>query len=90
MLKLKNWIIVLKPFKNTFISSKTTLKTTSTSKSIRKPIFRLFRGIIVLELAFLAGGYVVWKRMNESQEFRFYMKENWPTILEGILIAIFF
>ncbi|KAF7998203.1 hypothetical protein HCN44_009601 [Aphidius gifuensis] len=27
--------------------------------------------------------YIVWRRMNRSQDFRFYMNENFPSILEG-------
>lgn len=41
------------------------------------------KGIVYVEVALFIGTYLVWKRMNDSQEFRFYMKNNWPTILEG-------
>lgn len=38
---------------------------------------------IGLELIFLAGSYYIWRKMNTSQDFRFYMKNNFPTVLDG-------
>ncbi len=43
----------------------------------------LFKGFIYVEIALFVGSYILWKRMNDSQEFRYYMKSNFPTILEG-------
>lgn len=43
----------------------------------------LFRGVIYFELAAFFGTYYLWKRMNSSQDFRFKVKQNFPSILEG-------
>lgn len=52
----------------------------SNTKSIFKAYFKLF---VLLEVAGFLGSYYVWKRMNSSQDFRFYMSQAYPTILEG-------
>jgi hypothetical protein len=54
----------------------------------RKTIFnssfyKLAKYLFVLEAAVLIATYLVWKRMNTSLEFRFYMSKNFPIILEG-------
>lgn len=51
-------------------------KRTSASKS-------LFRVFIYVELALFGSTYYLWKRMNDSQDFRFKVRENAPSILEG-------
>lgn len=43
----------------------------------------LFKGILYLEIFFLISSYLLWKRMNDSREFRYYLNENYPKILEG-------
>lgn len=48
----------------------------------------LFRGFIYIEIVLFVGSYLLWKHMNDSQEFRFYMKKSYPTILEGNYFAI--
>ena len=67
-----------KYYNNQYNSSNKTsfAKKPSLAKAVLKPV-------IYFELAFLVGSYLVWKRMNSSQEFRFYMRNNYPNILEG-------
>ncbi len=42
-----------------------------------------FKGILFLEVGLFFGSYLLWKRMNNSQEFRYYLNKNFPSILEG-------
>lgn len=54
------------------------------NKSSSSFIFKsLVKPVIVIEVALFLGSYALWKSMNQSQEFRFYMKNNYPSILEG-------
>ncbi|KAL6257269.1 hypothetical protein P5V15_012196 [Pogonomyrmex californicus] len=39
--------------------------------------------VLVIEGVLLLGSYVLWRRMNTSQDFRYYMYRNWPFLLEG-------
>ena len=41
------------------------------------------KGFIVIELGLFLGCYYLWKKMNRSQDFRYYMSKNYPTILDG-------
>lgn len=50
---------------------------------------KLFKSFIYFEIALFAGSYLTWKRMNESQEFRLFMKNNFPSVLEGKLFETF-
>lgn len=43
----------------------------------------IFKGFIYIEIVVFLGSYLLWKRMNDSQEFRLYMKNSYPTVLEG-------
>ncbi len=43
----------------------------------------LFKGFIYVEVALFAATYLLWKHMNNSQEFRFYLNQNLPTVLES-------
>ncbi|KAJ3606576.1 hypothetical protein NHX12_026097 [Muraenolepis orangiensis] len=44
---------------------------------------RLFKGLIVLEVAGVFGAYGLFHRMNTSQDFRNTMNRRFPSILEG-------
>ncbi len=44
----------------------------------------IFKGFIYVEIAFLATSYLLWKHMNNSQEFRFYLNQKLPLLLESI------
>ena len=48
-----------------------------------KKKFSLLKGFIIFEVATLVGSYLVWKRLNTSQDFRYYMSQKAPFILEG-------
>jgi len=53
------------------------------------PFYKLAKYLFVFEAAVLIATYLVWKRMNTSQDFRFYMSKNFPIVLEGkILISL--
>ncbi|XP_019643817.1 PREDICTED: protein CEBPZOS-like [Branchiostoma belcheri] len=43
----------------------------------------IIKTILYAELGFLGATYIVWHRMNTSQDFRHYMHQKWPSILEG-------
>lgn len=43
----------------------------------------ILSGFACAELVLFLGSYWLWRRMNHSQEFRLYMRSNYPTILEG-------
>ena len=44
---------------------------------------KLVKGFVFAEIVVFFGSYYVWRRMNHSQEFRYYMRNNYPSILEG-------
>ncbi|CAF0903476.1 unnamed protein product [Brachionus calyciflorus] len=39
--------------------------------------------VLIAEVGIFIGSYLVWKRMNDSQDFRHYMSRKFPSILEG-------
>ncbi|XP_048456664.1 protein CEBPZOS isoform X1 [Rhincodon typus] len=43
---------------------------------------RLFRGVLIAEVAGVIGAYWLFQRMNTSQEFRHSVKRRFPSILE--------
>ena len=43
----------------------------------------IIRGVILVELAAVLGTFRVWRSMNSSQEYRKWMHDTYPTILEG-------
>lgn len=43
----------------------------------------VFKGLVYVEIGFFIGSYLLWKRMNDSREFRHYMSKSFPAILEG-------
>ena len=45
------------------------------------------KGILYLEIGIFVGSYLLWKRMNDSQEFRHFLHQNLPTVLEGYSIC---
>ena len=51
--------------------------------SINPQLIKLSKYLFIFEVATLIAAYLIWKRMNTSQEFRFYMSKNHPIILEG-------
>lgn len=56
----------------------------ASKKTSRSKMGLLVKTAFVVELGIFIGSYLVWKRMNSSQDFRFYMRNNYPQILEGI------
>lgn len=73
--------------KNLFKTNSTLVisrQTITKKQAAKKPWLTFAKGLLYAEIGLFIGCYLVWKRMNQSQEFRFYMKNNWPTILEGI------
>ena len=44
---------------------------------------RLFKGFLIAEIVGFGGTFFLWNRMNHSQDFRKYMRNNYPYILEG-------
>ncbi|XP_058947007.1 protein CEBPZOS [Pocillopora verrucosa] len=44
---------------------------------------KLLRAAIVGEVALLIGSYRVWHQMNTSRDYRKWMDDNYPAILEG-------
>ncbi|RNA14126.1 FAN-like, partial [Brachionus plicatilis] len=38
---------------------------------------------LITEVAAFVASYALWKRMNDSQEFRLFMRKNYPSILEA-------
>lgn len=51
--------------------------------SLKRFSFTIAKIILLTEIGVFISSYVIWKQMNESQEFRRYMKNNFPLILEG-------
>ncbi|XP_077408286.1 protein CEBPZOS-like [Vanacampus margaritifer] len=47
-----------------------------------KPLSKLFKGIIIVELVGVCGAYALFHTMNTSQDFRSTMKRRFPSILE--------
>ncbi|XP_069787070.1 protein CEBPZOS-like [Narcine bancroftii] len=43
---------------------------------------RLFKGVVLLEVAGVIGAYWLFHRMNTSQEFRYKVNGRFPSILE--------
>lgn len=50
------------------------------TSSSRGTWVKLFLGV---EIGIFLGSYYVWRRMNRSQDFRQYMNDKYPSILEG-------
>lgn len=44
---------------------------------------RLFKGFLIVEIAGFFGAFYLWNRMNRSQDFRKYMRNNYPYILDS-------
>jgi hypothetical protein len=44
---------------------------------------KYFKWFIYFEIASIGCSYLLWNRMNHSQDFRLYMSKNYPMILEG-------
>ena len=55
-----------------------------------KPARKFIKGLIVIELGIFLGCYFVWKQMNRSQDFRYYMSKNYPAILDGSLFLNYY
>ncbi|XP_073483803.1 protein CEBPZOS isoform X2 [Aquarana catesbeiana] len=43
---------------------------------------KVFKGVILLELAGLVGVYVLYHKMDSSQDFRYTMNRRLPSVLE--------
>jgi hypothetical protein len=41
------------------------------------------KGFILFEITAFIGSYLVWKKLNNSQNFRYLMSKKAPFILEG-------
>jgi len=50
---------------------------------LTRSLKRGFKAILVVEAALLLGSYGFWRRLNTSQDFRYYMHQNFPLLLEG-------
>ncbi|KAM7172324.1 protein CEBPZOS isoform 3-T3 [Macrochelys suwanniensis] len=52
-----------------------------------EPVARkIFKGVLLLEMAGVAGACFVFYRMDASQDFRHTMNRRFPSILEGLCI----
>uniref|UniRef100_A0A2M3ZB26 Uncharacterized protein n=1 Tax=Anopheles braziliensis TaxID=58242 RepID=A0A2M3ZB26_9DIPT len=49
----------------------------------RKIIKSSAKTLIVVEAILFAVSYAGWYRLNTNREFRYYVKENYPSILEA-------
>lgn len=45
--------------------------------------YTFLKGFIYFEISLFLGSYFIWKRMNNSQDFRYYMKNQFPFVLES-------
>jgi hypothetical protein len=70
--------------KHSYKSDKIEFVKTSSRKSWYQRIGGFVKLFVVFEVALAYGSYLTWKRMNNSQEFRFYIKNTFPVVLEGI------
>ncbi|XP_028906170.1 protein CEBPZOS [Ornithorhynchus anatinus] len=43
---------------------------------------KIVKGVLALEVAGLAGMYLLFHRMNSNQDFRYTMRKRFPLILE--------
>lgn len=43
----------------------------------------IIKGIVLAEVVAVLGSFHVWRSMNSSQEYRKYMHDNYPKVLEG-------
>ncbi|XP_064411930.1 protein CEBPZOS-like isoform X2 [Latimeria chalumnae] len=43
---------------------------------------KIFKGVLLLELAGVMGAYLLYQKMNISQDFRHTMNKRFPSILE--------
>lgn len=73
--------IFFKMFDNLFKIFKTSFP--KKSYSLKNTTLKFAKFILLTEISFFISSYVIWKQMNESQEFRYYMRKNYPLILEG-------
>lgn len=39
--------------------------------------------VLIIEGALFLGSYGLWRCLNTSQDFRYYMRQHFPNILEG-------
>ncbi|XP_059841632.1 protein CEBPZOS-like [Hypanus sabinus] len=51
-------------------------------KSMEPIAIRIFKGVILLEVAGVMGAYWLFHRMNTSQAFRYKVNKRFPSILE--------
>ncbi|XP_056423398.1 protein CEBPZOS isoform X1 [Hyla sarda] len=49
---------------------------------------KLFKGVLALELAGVVGAYLLYFRMDSSQDFRHTMNRRFPSVLEGFLFCL--
>ncbi|KAM4771564.1 protein CEBPZOS [Rhinophrynus dorsalis] len=43
---------------------------------------RIFKGVVLLEVAGVVGAYALFHKMNASQDFRYSMNRRFPSVLE--------
>ncbi|XP_041037886.1 protein CEBPZOS-like [Carcharodon carcharias] len=53
-----------------------------TPRTMERLARRLFKGVLFMEVAGVAGAYWLFRRMNASQEFRHTVNRRFPSILE--------
>ena len=64
-------------------AKKNKIRSTPNKSLSSSSLFAKFaKPLIVSEVLLLVVAYLTWSRMNNSQDFRLYMKENFPSILE--------
>ena len=59
------------------------------TKTSSKPK-KLLKAFLYLEVGAFIGSYFLWRQMNHSQDFRYYLSKNFPSLLEGIFIAFLY
>jgi hypothetical protein len=49
----------------------------------RSGFFPVLKVFVAIEIAVAGASYLVWNRMNTNQSFRKYMRDSYPSILDG-------
>lgn len=57
------------------------LSSSSKARLSRRSIW--FKTFVIAEVGALLVSYALWHQMNTSQEYRYYIKNNIPSLLEG-------
>ena len=93
---------LLKKTLSSFATSTTTTTTTTTSNHTNTIIKRSFFDVrkfkrngtklvklaVALEVASFVGTFTLWSCMNRSQEFRYFINQNCPSLLDGLVLFV--